>query len=107
MTKVMIYGRALNPSSQIHAYETMVPLSQAACVAYDCSLLRNLRSCYRFRSARAKGQVVRECRVSKDDHFVLHAMVDLANPALSAGECIILEVRRRVALVVVRASQHS
>lgn len=97
----------LNPSLRIHACETTVLLPRAACVACDRSLLRSLRNHHHVRSVCATGQVVREYRVSMDGHPVLHAMAGLASLAYSLGECTVLEVRRLLALVVVRAFQHS
>lgn len=107
MTKEMMYGHALSLSSQIHVYGTTVHPSQAACVACDCSPPRTLRSYHRFRSVHAKGQVVRECRVSTGDRLGLHAVAGRASLDQSVGVCIVHEVQRRVALVVVRASQRS
>lgn len=100
-------GHAPNPSSRIHAGETTVHLSRAACVACDSNLPRSPRSYHHFRSVRAANQVVQGYRVSTDDHLALHAMVGLANLAQFVSECTVLEVRRRVALAVVQASQHS
>lgn len=84
----------------------MVPPSQVACVACGCNPLRSLRSYHRFRWVRVISPIVQGCRVSTDDRPVPHAVAVLASLALLAGECIALEVQRRVGLVVVRASQH-
>lgn len=107
MMKETIYGHALNPSLWIHAYGTTARLFQATYVACDCSPPQSSRNYCRFRSFRARDQGVRGCRVSTGDHSVLHAMVDLANLGQFVCECRVLVVQRPVAIVVVRASQHS
>lgn len=105
--KVTKCGHALSLSSRIHACGTAARPSRAACVACGCNPPRSLRSYHRSRSVRAEDQVVRGCRGSMGVHLALHEVAGLANLDQSVGECIVLEVQRRVAIVVARAFQRS